>query len=145
MTWHFEHSAESSAHPHDVWLRYLDVNRWCEWSQRGVEWSRIDGPFAVGTKGTSKPPSSLRLRFKLVAVEPDALFASEVKLPGGRLRFEHTIEPVESASHITHRVVLHGPLAFLYVPMVRKGTEKGLPDGVERLAAMAADRTREVL
>ena len=85
------------------------------------------------------------MRFKLVAVEPDALFASEVTLPGGRLRFEHAIEPVESGSRITHRVLLDGPLAFLYVPTVRKGIEKGLPDGVERLAAMAADRTREVL
>ena len=50
-----------------------------------VDLWRIDGPFAVGTKGKSKPPSSRPLRFTLVAVEPDERFASEVKMPGGRL------------------------------------------------------------
>jgi hypothetical protein len=48
---------------------------------------------------------------------------------------------VGSASRITHRVALEGPLAFLYAPMVRKGVEKGLPDGVDRLAALAGERS----
>jgi hypothetical protein len=138
MAWDFEHSAESSADPHAVWRRYVDVEHWSDWSRQGVEWSRIDGPFEVGTKGESKPPGSRRLAFKLVTVEPDKCFASEVRLPGARLRFEHAIEPTEPGSCITHRVTLEGPLAFLYTRMVRKGVEQGLPDGVDRLAAMAA-------
>lgn len=138
MAWRFEHTAESAAGPHAVWRRYIDVERWCEWSEHGVEWSRVDGPFAVGTKGESKPPGSRPLAFELVAVEPDAFFATEVKLPGGRLRFEHVIEPSAPGSRITHRVALDGPMAFLYTRTVRKSVERGLPDGVERLAAIAA-------
>jgi hypothetical protein len=133
-----EHSAESTAHPHAVWRRYVDVEHWCDWSRLGVEWSRIDGPFQVGTKGKSKPPGSPALRFRLVAVEPDEMFASEVRLFGGRLRFEHLIEPTGAGSRITHRVTLRGALAFMYSPLVRKGTEQALSDGVDRLAAMAA-------
>ena len=121
-----------------VWRRYVDVEHWCEWSQQGVEWSRIDGPFEVGTKGKSKPPGSPALRFQLVTVEPDATFVSEARLPGARMRFEHVIEPTERGSRITHRAGLDGPLAFLYTRSVRKGVEKGLPDGVERLADIAA-------
>ena len=140
MAWRFDHSAESTARPHDVWQRHLDVDRWCEWSKHGVEWSHLDGPFAVGSKGKSKPPGSRPLRFKLVTVEPNERFASEVKMPGGRLRFEHVIEPSGTGSRITHSVALNGPLAFLYAPLVRKSVEKGLPDGVNRLAAMSARR-----
>ena len=138
MAWRFEHSAESAADPQAVWRRYVDVERWREWSRHGVEWSRIDGPFEVGTKGESKAPGSRALKFELIAVERDALFASGAKLPGGRLRFEHVIEPREPGSRITHRVALDGPLAFLYKRVVRKGVERGLPAGVERLAVMAA-------
>jgi len=138
VVWRFEHSADSTAGPNAVWRRYLDVEHWSDWSRNGVEWSHLDGPFEVGTKGKSKPPGSRALTFRLVAVEPDKLFASEVKVPGARLRFEHVIEPTEGGSRITHRVALEGPLAFLYTPLVRKGVEKGLPDGVDRLAVMAA-------
>ena len=140
MAWRFEHTAESGAEPHAVWQRYVDVEHWSEWSQRGVEWSGINGPFEVGARGKSKPPGSRPLPFKLVAVEPDAFFASEVKLPGGRLRFEHQIEPSGRGSRITHRVALDGPMAFLYTRAVRKGVESGLPDGVDRLAVIAAGR-----
>jgi len=135
----FEHSADSAGSPQAVWHRYLDVSSWCDWSHLGVEWSRIDGPFEVGTKGQSKPPGSPALRFRLVAVEPEAFFASEAKLPGGRLLFEHRIEPCDSGVHITHTVTLSGPLAFLYAPFIRKSIERGLTDGVDRLAVMAAD------
>jgi hypothetical protein len=138
MSWRFEHSTDSRAAPEKVWERYVDVENWCEWSQGGVEWSHIDGPFEVGTQGKSKPPGSRALKFQLVAVEPNSSFVSEARLPGGRLRFEHVIEPREAGSRITHRVALDGPLAFLYTRIVRKGVEQGLPDGVERLAAMAA-------
>jgi len=138
VAWRFEHSADSAADPHAVWRRYVDVEHWCEWSRQGVEWSRIDGPFEVGTKGKSKPPGSPALTFQLVAVEPDATFVTEARPPGARLRFEHLIEPAEPGSRITHRVALDGPLAFLYTRFVRKGVEQGLPDGVDRLAVLAA-------
>jgi hypothetical protein len=143
VAWRFEHSAESAADPHMVWRRYVDVEHWCEWSRHGVERSRIDGPFEVGTKGKSKPPGSLPLTFELVVVEPGASFTSKASLPGAHLRFDHVIEPSDAGSRITHRVTLDGPLAFLYRRAVRKGAERGLPDGVERLAVVAAgDRQR---
>ena len=138
MAWHLEHTADSAAPPQAVWRRYLDVPSWREWSQRGVEWSRIDGPFEVGTEGKSKPPGSRPLRFRLVAVDPDAHFASEARLPGVRLRFDHRVEPRDSGSRITHLVTLSGPLTLLYRPFVEKSVKQGLADGVDRLAVLAA-------
>jgi uncharacterized protein YndB with AHSA1/START domain len=138
VAWRFEHSAESEAPPAAVWRRYVDVEHWSEWSRHGVEWSSIEGPFEVGTTGKSKPPGSRPLKFELVDIKPDRLFVSEARLPGAHLCFEHVIEPRETGSRITHRVSLEGPLAFLYTRPVRKGIEQGLPDGVERLAGLAA-------
>lgn len=76
--------------------------------------------------------------FRLIAVEPDARFVSEVKLPGGRLRFEHIVEPNDRGSRITHRVEVDGPLAAVYARIIGRTTEKALADGVDRLAALAA-------
>jgi Polyketide cyclase / dehydrase and lipid transport len=136
--WRFEQTAESTASPQAVWRRYVDVPNWRDWSERGVVWSRIDGPFEVGTKGRSKPPGLPAGSFRLVAVEPDELFASETRLPGARLRFEHVIEKQDAGVRITHRATLDGPLSSLYRPLVRRAIEQGLPAGVERLAVLAA-------
>jgi hypothetical protein len=130
-----EHSADSSADCQAVWHRYTDVEHWSEWSRHGVEWSRVTGPFEVGTTGKSKPPGARALEFELVAVEPGKFFVSEVKLPGARLRFKHSVMPNEQGCRITHRIELDGPLAFAYWPIVRKRSEQGLEDGVDRLAA----------
>ena len=73
-----------------------------------VSSGRVSTAFQIGTKGMSKAPGSRALAFTLVTVEPDACFASEVKLPGARLRFEHVVEPHEPGSRITHRALLDG-------------------------------------
>jgi polyketide cyclase/dehydrase/lipid transport protein len=136
MSWQFEHSADSDAGPDEIWRRYVDVEHWSDWSP-GVEWSRLDGPFEVGAKGKSKPPGSPTLRFRVVAVEPRVMFATRVRFPGAGLLFEHAIEPLATGARITHRATLTGPLASLYAPSVRRRTEQGLTDSVERLASVA--------
>ena len=138
MAWSFSHSAESEAQPDAVWRRYVDVEHWSDWSRNGVEWSRLDGPFEVGTTGKSKAPGMPAGKFRLITVEPDARFVSEVKLPGGRLRFEHVVEPTAHGSQITHRASVDGPLSAIYSRVVRAGIERGLRDGVDRLAVLAA-------
>jgi len=138
VAWQFQHSALSSARRAAVWSHYTDVEKWSAWSQKGVEWSRIDGPFAAGTEGKSKPPGFPAARFRLTAVEPERMFASEAKLPGARLKFEHVIESVGAGVQITHRARLDGPMAWLWAPLLRRSIERGLPDGVDRLAKMSA-------
>jgi hypothetical protein len=98
----------------------------------------LDGPFEVGTRGKSKPPRLPAGRFRLVDVEPDAKFVSESRFPGSRLVFVHRIEPSGDGVRITHQAEISGPLAFLLSAIIRRTTERALPDGVERLARMAA-------
>jgi hypothetical protein len=138
MAWRFEHSARSAAGKEDVWPRYVDVPNWRDWSVKGVEWSRLDGPFEVGTRGKSKPPGLPAGSFRLVEVVPERIYRSETRLLGARLQFEHEIEPADVGVTITHRAILDGPMTRLWLPILRKSIESGLPTGVERLAELAA-------
>ena len=63
---------------------------------------------------------------------------TSARLPGASLLFEHVLESLDTGARITHRATLSGPLAPLYTRSVRRRTEPGLRDGVERLAALAA-------
>ena len=138
MSWQFEHSADSVATPAEIWQRYIDVEHWSDWSP-GVEWSRLDGAFEVGAKGKSKPPGSPALRFRVIAVEPQSMFATKAHFPGADLVFEHAIEQLTPGARITHRATLSGPLARLYARSVRGRTEQGLTESVERLAVLASN------
>jgi hypothetical protein len=143
VAWQCEHSAESKASPEAVWNRYVDVENWSEWSQKGVEESSIDGDFEVGTTGTSKAPHLPKGKFELVEVEPEKRFVSKAGLPGATLHFEHMLEPADGGTRITHRATLDGPLAMVWTPIVSRITQRGLPDGVERLAELAVEKQEE--
>ena len=134
MSWSFEHSADSAASPEAVWRRYADVTEWSVWSP-GVEEARLDGPFAVGSRGKTKPPDSRAASFRLIRVDPPNVFASEIRLPAARLVFEHVVESRDSGVRITHRATLSGPLSRLYQRRVQSLTERNLTESVERLAA----------
>jgi polyketide cyclase/dehydrase/lipid transport protein len=140
VAWSFEHSADSAASAESVWRRYADVTEWSKWSP-GVEWAELDGPFKVGSRGKSKPPGSMAAPYRLIRVNEPAGFASEVRLPGARLVFEHQIEPRDAGVRITHRATLSGPLSRLYERRVKSLTEQNLTDGVERLAATTGDES----
>jgi polyketide cyclase/dehydrase/lipid transport protein len=143
MAWKMEHSADSRARPEAVWKRYVDVDNWSEWSQKGVEQSHLDGEFEVGAEGMSKAPYLPKGKFELIAVEPEQRFASKSKLPGGTLVFEHVLEPTDGGTRITHRVTLDGPLTFLWSPLIGHIIKRGMPEGVERLAELAVEKEEE--
>jgi hypothetical protein len=140
--WEFEHSAESKAKPAGIWERYTDVDHWSDWS-KGVEESELDGEFEVGSKGTIKAPQLFRTRFELIEVDPERRFDSKAKVLGGTIVFEHFIEPANGGTRITHRATLEGPLNFVWVPLIGRIVKRELPDSVERLAELAAEKEEE--
>jgi Polyketide cyclase / dehydrase and lipid transport len=143
VAWQFEHSAQSKAPPEAVWGRYVDVENWREWSPKGVKESHLEGEFKAGSEGTSKAPHLPKGRFELIEVEPERRFASKGSLPGATLVFEHMLEPSDGGTRITHRATLDGPLGRLWSPIVGRIVERGLPDGVERLAQVAVEKQEE--
>src|SRR5215208_3418947 len=138
MAWQTEHSAESAASPAAVWRRWTDVEHWETWSPQGVEWARLDGPFEPGTTGEIKAPGAPKSAFMLVEVYPERAFATEAKMPGGRMRFEHEVEQIDAGVKITHRATITGPLTFAWSKLAGRRIERGMPDSVRRLAVMAA-------
>lgn len=141
--WEFEHSAESEADPETLWARYTRVDKWSEWSPKGVERSSLEGDFEVGAKGRSKAPHFPEGKFELIVVEPERRFVSQAKMPGATLAFEHMIEPSGEGTRITHRAALDGPLVFIWRPVVGRMIEKGMPNSVEGLAKLAVEDEKE--
>jgi hypothetical protein len=137
MEWTTKASHRSTATPAQVWARWTDVDSWNEWDHEVVS-SSLEGPFEPGTTGSMKPKGGPPVRFTLTAVKPNAEFSDSARLPLTTLEFHHTVVPNGAGSNIEHRVTMRGPLTFFFKRVVGAKIEKGLPDAVASLAALAA-------
>ena len=76
-----------------VWAIVIDVANWPKWDPHELA-ARLDGPFAAGTKGWSKPRGAPPATWTITRVVHKREWASESPLPGGKLSGESKYEPL---------------------------------------------------
>ena len=97
-----------------IWEVSTDVARWPEWDPH-EQGARLDGPFAVGTRGWSKPRGGPGADWTLTEVEPGRAWGSACALPGGGLRGRGTFEALgEDRVRCTRTIEVTGPLVPLF-------------------------------
>lgn len=131
--WLYEHSIETTAPAEAVWALYRDVDNWGSWDT-SVESIMIHGPFAVGTEISMVPTGQDEVRFTIIELRENELFADETIFGEVRLRFIHRLERLESGTLVTHRVEVDGPDAEHIGPAVTED----LPEAMAGLVKLAA-------
>lgn len=134
--WTFEHTELTSATPARLWAHYAEPTTWPEWDSEtaGVT---VQGPMAVGTRGTLKPAKGPATRFTFTEVTPEVGFTDVSRLPLARLTFAHHIEPTATGSRFTHRVTIAGPLSPLFSRVIGRKIAANLPTAMRTLARLA--------
>jgi uncharacterized protein YndB with AHSA1/START domain len=135
----FAEEVAVQASPATIFALYTDVAGWSQWDP-DVEHASITGVFAVGTSGTLKPTNGPQVRMRLTEVTHNRSFTDETTLPFCTVRFEHTLTPVGSTTHVRHSVEFAGPLAFFFVRVMGTSLQRGLPHALQRLKALAEQR-----
>ena len=64
-----KHTVQTTASPAAIWKLWADVSNWNSWDH-GLEYSKIDGPFQKGTRGTLKPKGGPIVQTVLTEVTP---------------------------------------------------------------------------
>lgn len=114
MMYSFTEEATISGEINAVWVAATDVPAWPSWDPH-EEKARIDGEFAAGTKGWSKPAGAPAGVFTITDVEPGRMWASRAGIPFGHLRGENRYEPVgDGTIKVSKRVEVHGPFGTLF-------------------------------
>lgn len=121
-----EHSILVQSSTERIFGIYEDVAAWHTWDP-DTKRASIDGPFAVGTRGSLTPTKGNSVPMLLTKVEPNACFTVESKIPFFRMVFEHELVPQERAVKVVHRVTFSGALTFLLGRMLVKQLNQGLP------------------
>lgn len=141
--WEFEHSVETEAARAFAWRFWTDVSNWA--FDSSIEWVRLDGPFASGTMGETKSPGLDPVRWELKGVRPEEEAVVEMALPGATLRFHWRFEDApEGGTRITQRASLDGPAADDLIRQGAQEFERGIPEGMRKLASFMSEAARGV-
>jgi hypothetical protein len=133
MSYEFEHSIECPVGRDFAWRFWSDVGNWGV-VDPSVEWVKLDGPFASGSRGTTKPRGCEPTEWVLSEVRHGRRAVIEVTAPGAVMRFSWAFDGLASGgSRITQRVSLEGERAGDYLEAM-KGFEGGIPAGMGSLA-----------
>jgi hypothetical protein len=136
--WRHEYAIETSAPGETIWRIFQDVPGWKNWNA-GIEQIEIDGPFAVGTWFTMKPPGEDALRSQLIDVRENVCFVDETRVGDLIIKVAHRIEPLGSArTRIVYAVDAEGPQAAEIGPAVASD----FPEVLASLARLAEARDR---
>ena len=135
IVYQVEHSVEAPVSPAFAWDWRTDVTNWDDPPAQ----FQLDGPFAVGSWGTTRLPGQGPLRWQIRDVQPGRSFVTELQLDGATLSFEWRFDAVSDRdTRLSQRIVLAGHNAAAYAPQVRAAFGSNLADGMSRIAAAMA-------
>lgn len=138
--WEYEHVAESTAAPADVWAAWADVPGWKEWNP-DVAAAGIDGPFGVGALVSMTVGSGDVIPLRLVDVVPGARFVDEATLDGITVRTLHQVEPLPGGgSRVSYGTQVSGAAPADVLAEVGGGITADFPQTVAALLAHCENR-----
>ena len=132
--WTFEHSVECKADRNFAWQFWTNVRNWPV-VDSSLESAALDGPFQSGTKVTTKPRAGDTINGQLEDVQDGRSAVVIIPVPGAALRCAWKFEDSGTrATRITQQATIAGEKAQDYVSTAAPALEKGIPQGMQRLA-----------
>jgi hypothetical protein len=139
MPWELKHSVIANAPRQAVWEFVSQIDNLARVEGDAVESMTLDGPFQAGTRGTTKMRGQEPTHWRLVEVRPLERAVTEVELTEAVVRFAWTYEELtEGRTRMSQHIVLEGPGAEAYVPVMEQYFAPNVGQGLERLAEEVA-------
>src|ERR1700722_8374208 len=134
--WVFECTETTTAAPAAVWERWTRPECWAEHDE-GMEWARLRGPLAVGSKIELKPSGGPKSTVTISRLAPLTAFSTQGRLPGCRLTIDHEITAGAGLSEFTHRITMRGVTAPVFRRAFGNDLAAGLPAMLASIARLA--------
>lgn len=132
MSWKFEYTVDCPVSREFAWQFWSNVENWA--LDVSVESVTLDGPFAAGITGTTKPRGGEVINWQLIDVQDGHSAVIIINLPDAVVTFRWWFEALPGvATRLTQQVTLEGAGAANYLAGVAE-LEKGIPLGMQKLA-----------
>jgi hypothetical protein len=135
MCWELRHSIVAQADRQTVWAFHSNIDNMARLEGDAVESITLDGPFQAGAKGTTRMKGQPPTHWRLAEVSPPGRSVTEIELNEAVLRITWTFDELpDGRTRLSQHMVLDGPGAAAYVPLVQEHLAGNVAKGMERLA-----------
>jgi hypothetical protein len=85
--------------------------------------AQLHGSFEIGGRITTQVKGNRRLTSTITRIEKPRLWTGVAKAPGVTMTIEHVIDPTDTGTLLTERMILSGPLAALVARLMGRRIE----------------------
>lgn len=120
----------------DIWRLWTDIDNWPAWHE-GLEYCKIEGPFKIGNHFMLKPKGVSPVKIVLMEIDQGNSFTDCTLFFGAKMYDTHSMEETPDGLILYNKIVVTGPLKWLWIKLVAQGVAETIPDKMDALVTLA--------
>lgn len=119
----------------DIWRTWTDVNNWPKW-HGDLDYCKLEGNFEVGSYFFLKPKGVKPVQILLTEINEGYSFTDCTSFFGAKMYDTHSIEEKENGLVLTNKLVVTGPLKWLWIKLVAQNVADTVSEETEALVRL---------
>jgi uncharacterized protein YndB with AHSA1/START domain len=122
-----------------IWKIWTDINHWPQW-HGDLESCTMEGPFEVGNHFMLKPKDMRAVKIRLTEINHGHHFTDCTVFPGAKMFDTHALEETLEGLKLSNKLVVTGPLRWLWIKLVAQHVADTIADETEALVKLARSK-----
>lgn len=120
----------------DIWRIWTDVNNWPAW-HGDLDYCKLEGDFAVNHYFMLKPKNVNPVKITLTEINEGHHFTDCTSFFGAKMYNTHAMEETVDGLKLTNKLVVTGPLQWLWIKLVAANVADSVPEEMQALVKLA--------
>jgi hypothetical protein len=99
-----------------------------------LDYCKLEGKFEVGNYFMLKPKGVSPVKIKLIDIKPGQDFTDCTSFFGAKMFDTHSMEETAEGLKLTNKLVVTGPLKWLWIKLVAQNVANTVPDEMEHFS-----------
>lgn len=119
-----------------IWDILTDVNNWSQW-HGDLDYCKLEGSFLVGNHFMLKPKGAPAVKIMLTNIVVGQEFTDCTHFFGAKMWDTHKMEETAEGLRLSNKLVVIGPLKWLWIALVAKKVANDIPSEMDALVKLA--------
>lgn len=122
-----------------IWQLWTDINNWPSW-HGDLDYCKLEGKFEVGNHFMLKPKGVKAVKIVLTEIIPGQSFTDCTNFFGAKMYDTHSLEETPEGLKLSNKLVVTGPLSWLWIKLVAQNVADTVPEETEALIKLAREQ-----